>query len=184
MQLVLMAVSHETENLNLHKKLLVDQIWMSQHNRSRHASPHARFVRPSCRGLFPKGKHAPSTLILTAVCLPQHIDLAQSQQDLQRSHTSATSEVQLVLYVRHFTSDWEPTDPCAATVSSLGQLQESELAGWCYGEARQARSCASCRSRCCRRKVHGEKANLAVSNLKPANSLPKDTGPIRLSQST
>ena len=51
---VLTAVARERCNLGLHQKLLSDPVWMSYHNRSRHASSHARFVRPSCKSLLPK----------------------------------------------------------------------------------------------------------------------------------
>lgn len=52
------TISREKSNLDLHSKLLLDRIWLSQHNRSRHASPHARFIRPSVKVLLPEGvKH-------------------------------------------------------------------------------------------------------------------------------
>ena len=52
---VLTSISHEKGNSNLHKKVLSDPIWKSNHNRSRHASSHARFVRPLSKSLLPKG---------------------------------------------------------------------------------------------------------------------------------
>lgn len=52
---VLTTISKEKKDLGLHSKLLMNQIWFSQHNQSRHASPHARFVRPSVKCLFPEG---------------------------------------------------------------------------------------------------------------------------------
>ena len=57
---VLTTISQEKEDLSLHTKLLMDKMWFSQHNQSRHASPHARFVRPSVKCLLPKSsdKHA------------------------------------------------------------------------------------------------------------------------------
>lgn len=54
-QHVLTRISRDKENLDLHTKLLLDQLWLSQHNRSRHASPHARFIRPSIKCLLPEG---------------------------------------------------------------------------------------------------------------------------------
>lgn len=54
-QHVLTTISREKGNLDLHTTLLLDQIWLSQHNRSRHASPHARFIRPSIKCLLPTG---------------------------------------------------------------------------------------------------------------------------------
>ena len=50
---ILGAISQDKENLQLHNKLLMDKFWFSQHNQSRHASPHARFVRPSVKSLLP-----------------------------------------------------------------------------------------------------------------------------------
>ena len=59
---VLTTISQDKDDLSLHTKLLMDKMWFSQHNQSRHASPHARFVRPSVKCLLPKGsqKHADS----------------------------------------------------------------------------------------------------------------------------
>ena len=51
---VLATISQDKDDLNLHTKLLMDKMWFSQHNQSRHASPHARFVRPSVKCLLPK----------------------------------------------------------------------------------------------------------------------------------
>lgn len=77
---VLTTISAEKANLDLHTTLLLDQMWLSQHNRSRHASPHARFVRPSVKSLLPKG-----------------VDLNQ----IEGSATlrSAIDDVQLVIYM-------------------------------------------------------------------------------------
>ena len=57
---VLTTISQDKDDPSLHTKLLMDKMWLSQHNQSRHASPHARFVRPSVKCLLPKGseKHA------------------------------------------------------------------------------------------------------------------------------
>ena len=77
---VLTTISRERANLDLHKSLLLDQIWLSQHNRSRHASPHARFVRPSIKTL-----------------LSRHADT--SQIDGSATPRSAVDDVQFVLYM-------------------------------------------------------------------------------------
>ncbi|KAG8528250.1 uncharacterized protein KY384_007167 [Bacidia gigantensis] len=52
---VLGTISEDKSNLKLHQQLLLDKIWLGQHNQSRHASPHARFVRPSVKALYPEG---------------------------------------------------------------------------------------------------------------------------------
>lgn len=77
---ILTRISRDRENLSLHSKVLMNKMWFSQHNRSRHASPHAQFVRPSVKILLPK--------------------------DTERSHTdgittpqSATDDIQLVVYL-------------------------------------------------------------------------------------
>ena len=51
---VLTTISQEKENPKLHSSLLEDKVWFLQHNRSRHASPHARFVRPAVKRLLPE----------------------------------------------------------------------------------------------------------------------------------
>ena len=76
---VLTAISQDKEDLTLHSKLLLDKMWYLQHNRSRHASPHARFVKPSVRCLFPKGR--------------------QGHLDGLLSPTSAGDDIQFVLYM-------------------------------------------------------------------------------------
>ena len=65
---VLGTVSQERHDSDLHKQLLMDKMWFSQHNRSRHASSHAKFVRPMARCLSPKGpdKHDGITTPLSA----------------------------------------------------------------------------------------------------------------------
>lgn len=55
LQHVLRTVSQDKANRDLHAKLLLDSVWISQHNRSRHASPHAQFIRPSVKFLLPEG---------------------------------------------------------------------------------------------------------------------------------
>lgn len=77
---VLTRVSTEKENLDLHTTLLLDQMWLSQHNRSRHASPHARFVRSSVKSLLPKGVDF------------NHIEASATPR-------SAIDDVQLVIYM-------------------------------------------------------------------------------------
>ena len=52
---ILCTISEKKGNLKLHENVLMEKIWLSQHNQARHASPHARFVRPSARFLFPPG---------------------------------------------------------------------------------------------------------------------------------
>ena len=52
---VLTTVSQEKNDPGLHTTLLMDKMWFSQHNRSRHASSHARFVRPMAKCLSPRG---------------------------------------------------------------------------------------------------------------------------------
>ena len=52
---VLTTISEEKDDPTLHRQLLMDKMWFSQHNRSRHASSHARFVRPMAKCLLPRG---------------------------------------------------------------------------------------------------------------------------------
>lgn len=77
---VLTRISREKGNLDLHTRLLSDQMWLSQHNRSRHASPHARFVGASARCLLPEGTN-------------------HSHRDGAATPKSAIDGVQLVLYM-------------------------------------------------------------------------------------
>ena len=65
---VLTTISQEKNDPTLHKQLLMDKMWFSHHNRSRHASSHARFIRPMARCLLPKGadKHDGITTPLSA----------------------------------------------------------------------------------------------------------------------
>ena len=65
---VLTTISQDRNDPALHRQLLIDKMWFSQHNRSRHASSHARFVRPMARCLLPKGadKHDGITTPLSA----------------------------------------------------------------------------------------------------------------------
>ena len=51
---VLTTISQEKGDPSLHARILTNKMWMSQHNRSLHASPHAQFVKPSVRSLFPR----------------------------------------------------------------------------------------------------------------------------------
>ena len=58
----------------------MDKMWFSQHNQSRHASPHARFVRPSVKCLLPKSSE-------------KHVDTGIS------TPSSAIEDVQFVAYL-------------------------------------------------------------------------------------
>ncbi len=77
---VLTTISQEKGDPILHKKVLMDKMWFSQHNRSVHASPHARFVRPSVRCLWP-----PS--------------VERSHAGRIATPSSATGDVQVVVYL-------------------------------------------------------------------------------------
>ena len=57
---VLSRISQEKGISALHSTLLSDECWGSFHNRSRHASSHARFVRPHCKVLLPQNSYATS----------------------------------------------------------------------------------------------------------------------------
>lgn len=77
---VLTTISQDKEDLTLHSKVLMDKMWYSQHNRSRHASPHAHFVRPSVKCLLP-------------------INAERSHTDSLTTPHSATDDIQLVVYL-------------------------------------------------------------------------------------
>ena len=77
---VFTAISQDKEDLTLHKQLLMDKMWFSQHNQSRHASPHARFVRPSVKCLLPRSSE-------------RHLDTGMM------TPLSATEDVQFVTYL-------------------------------------------------------------------------------------
>lgn len=79
---VLTTISQEKAQFDLHSKLLLDRVWGLQHNRSRHASPHARFVRSSARCLLPERAHHDH----------HHVDGIITP-------TSACEDVQFVLYL-------------------------------------------------------------------------------------
>ena len=53
----LATIAQDKGNLALHHKVLSEPIWMAHHNRSKHASAHARFVRATSNCLFPEGRH-------------------------------------------------------------------------------------------------------------------------------
>ena len=57
---VMSRISQEKGIPALHSTLLSDECWGSFHNRSRHASSHARFVRPYCKVLLPQSSQAKS----------------------------------------------------------------------------------------------------------------------------
>ncbi|KAK3170675.1 hypothetical protein OEA41_002757 [Lepraria neglecta] len=77
---VLTTISEEKKDLSLHSSLLMDQMWSSQHNSSRHASPHARFVKSSVKCLWPK-------------------DAEKSPTEMIATPASATNDIQLVVYL-------------------------------------------------------------------------------------
>ena len=52
---ILGRIARDKGNRLLHDHILKGKLWFSQHNQSRHASPHARFVRSSVKFLFPSG---------------------------------------------------------------------------------------------------------------------------------
>lgn len=54
-QRVLMTISKEKANMDLHTKLMLDQVWIGQHYKSRHGSPHAQFVGTTVKCLLPEG---------------------------------------------------------------------------------------------------------------------------------
>ena len=75
---VLTTCSVEANNLDLHSQVLRNHLWMYQHNRSRHASPHARYVKPSAQCLLPQD---------------------QDYTDGRTTPTSATTDAQYVVYL-------------------------------------------------------------------------------------
>ncbi len=77
---VLTTISRENEDMSLHSKVLMDKMWFSQHNRSRHASPHARFVRPSIKCLLPRNAE-------------------RSHADGIATPSSATDDMQFIAYL-------------------------------------------------------------------------------------
>ena len=77
---VLASISREKKISNLHKKVLSDQIWRNHHNRSRHASSHARFVRSLCKSLLPRGS-------------------SNHHHDEMSTPTSAINQAQFALYL-------------------------------------------------------------------------------------
>ena len=77
---VLGRISREKGFSKLHEKVLMNKIWFSQHNQSRHCSPHARFVRPSVNCLHPEA-----------------VDPTPLSDDITPS--SACDDVQFVVYM-------------------------------------------------------------------------------------
>lgn len=77
---ILTTISHERENLSLHSKVLMDKMWFSLHNRSRHGSPHAQFVRPSVKCLLPQNSE-------------------RNHADGITTPSSATDDTQMVVYL-------------------------------------------------------------------------------------
>lgn len=86
---ILTTISQDKEDLSLHSKLLMDKMWFSQHNRSRHASPHAQFVKPSVKCLLPKSAE-------------------RSHTDGNMTPQSATDDIQLVVYLPYL--HWDSFD--------------------------------------------------------------------------
>lgn len=74
---VLTTISREKQKFDLHSSLLLDQMWLSQHNRSRHASPHARFVRPLIKSLPPKQANTSNVQIQSPATLRSAVDDVQ-----------------------------------------------------------------------------------------------------------
>ncbi|MCJ1448381.1 MAG: hypothetical protein MMC23_008896 [Stictis urceolatum] len=74
---VMAAISHHRSLPGLHKQVLLDQLWNQHHNRSRHGSFHAQFVRPHFQALLPRHHHNTDELL---------------------SPSSATEEPQLALF--------------------------------------------------------------------------------------
>ncbi|MCJ1421829.1 hypothetical protein MMC32_008196 [Xylographa parallela] len=85
---VLTTISQEKKNMDLHRKLLSDSVWLAQHNRSRHSSSHARFVRSACKSLLPKS--------------------AEHHHDELLSPSSSIDEAQLALYLPYL--HWDNFD--------------------------------------------------------------------------
>ena len=52
---IMTAIEKDKGHIDLQRKLLMDQNWSAHHNRSRHASSHAKFVRSFFKVLMPKG---------------------------------------------------------------------------------------------------------------------------------
>ena len=100
---VLTTISQEKKNMDLHRKLLSDQVWLSQHNRSRHSSSHARFVRSTCKALLPKS--------------------SEYHHDELLSPSSSIDEAQLALYLPYL--HWDNFDQLqnrAAVIQKRGDL--------------------------------------------------------------
>ncbi|KAL8811206.1 MAG: hypothetical protein Q9200_001989 [Gallowayella weberi] len=103
----LTSISQEQDKLDLHAKFLHDQLWSSQHNRSRHASHHAQFVRPSIRCLLPEGSHARH---------PQGI----------MTPLSACNGIQLVLYLPYL--HWDSFEQLRVRATTIKRRMRQENA--------------------------------------------------------
>lgn len=100
---VLTTVSQEKNNMELHRKLLSDPVWQNQHNKARHASSHARFVRSGCKSLLPKASDHHSDELL--------------------SPTSSIDKAQLALYLPYLHWDnFEQLQTRAAVIHKRGDL--------------------------------------------------------------
>ena len=104
---ILGAISQDKENLQLHDKLLMDKFWFSQHNQSRHASPHARFVRPSVKSL-----------------LPESVDKKGS--DGISTPSSGSDDVQLVAYMPYL--HWDSFENMKRRANLIEERREQDEA--------------------------------------------------------
>ena len=134
---VLASISREKKNSSLHTKVLSDQIWRSNHNRSRHASSHARFVRSLCKSLLPKGTsnhHHDEMSTPTSA-----IDQAQFALYLPYLHWDTFQRLQqraLLIRNRSRQSDATPIDKDVAQ----GKSMEHKLI-WQYHSSNQPLHC-------------------------------------------
>ena len=101
---VLTTISQDKKDPNLHTKLLMDKMWFSQHNTSRHASPHARFVRPSVKCLQPRNSER--THADTGITTP----------------LSATDDVQFVVYLPYL--HWDSFKNLQKRADVIGRRRE------------------------------------------------------------
>ncbi|KAL8682059.1 MAG: hypothetical protein Q9186_001848 [Xanthomendoza sp. 1 TL-2023] len=103
----LTSISQEQEKLDLHAMFLHDQLWLSQHNRSRHASHHAQFIRPSIKCLLPEGSQAHH---------PQGIMMP----------LSACTGIQLVLYMPYL--HWDSFEQLRVRATTIKRRMQQENA--------------------------------------------------------
>ena len=98
---IMAAIEKDKARPGLHRKVLMDENWLSNHNKSRHASSHARFVRSFVRLLMPKGN---------------------SPRDEVLSPTSALDDPQLALYMPYF--HWDTYSQLKARSDILRRRRE------------------------------------------------------------